>query len=66
METITSGIKSLLGIGPSDGKITVDNTNPIAALLGQTGVGKTQIYNKLCNTQHATKYNRGSLTYEIR
>jgi len=44
----------------------VNNSNPIAALLGQTGVGKTQMYNKLCNTQHATKYNKKSLTLEIR
>ena len=41
-------------------------SNPIAALLGQTGVGKTLIYKKLCNTSHATKYNKGSLTLEIR
>ena len=40
--------------------------NRIAALLGQTGVGKTLMYNKLCNTKHATKYNKDSLTFEIR
>lgn len=37
-----------------------------SALIGQTGVGKTKIYNLLCNTNHATKYSKNSLTYEIR
>ena len=43
-----------------------DNGNPIVAMLGNTGVGKTQIYNKLCNTTHPTKYSKDSLTFEIR
>ncbi len=38
----------------------------IGGLIGKTGVGKTKIYNLLCNTRHATTYNYGSLTYEIR
>jgi flagellar biosynthesis GTPase FlhF len=33
-----------------------NNGTPIVALLGHTGVGKTLIYNKLCNTSHPTKY----------
>lgn len=37
-----------------------------AALIGKTGVGKTTIYNLLCNTSHATTYSKGSLTFEIR
>ena len=52
MEPKSSGIKNF--------------DTPIAALLGHTGVGKTRIYNELCNTQHATKYSKGSLTMEIR
>ena len=39
---------------------------PIAALVGQTGVGKTYLYNKLCNTSHSTDYNVNSITKEIR
>ena len=39
---------------------------PIAALVGQTGVGKTFIYNKLCNTSHSTDYKKTSITKEIR
>jgi len=38
-----------------------ENSNsPIAVLLGHTGVGKTLIYNKLCNTNHSLKYNKGT------
>ncbi len=38
----------------------------VAALVGKTGVGKTHLYNRLCNTKHSTKYSAGSLTFEIR
>ena len=41
-------------------------TRHTAALIGKTGVGKTTIYNALCNTSHATTYNKGSLTIHIR
>lgn len=37
-----------------------------AALFGKTGVGKTTIYNSLCNTTHAASYSESSLTFEIR
>ena len=66
METITSGSKNLLGTVSSDGKRNLNTKHPTALLLGQVGVGKTLIYNKLCNTQHSTKYNRSSFTFEIR
>ena len=66
METITSGSKNLLGAGSSDGKRNLNAKHPTAVLLGQVCVGKTQIYNKLCNTQHTTRYNTGSSNNEIR
>ncbi len=37
----TFGIRSLLGANPSEEKKTNKNSYPVAALLGQTGVGKT-------------------------
>jgi hypothetical protein len=66
MDKRTSEINNLLEANSSATTGTVNFSYPIASLLGHTGVGKTHIYNKLCNTQHATKYNKGSLTYEIR
>ena len=38
----------------------------LAALVGKTGVGKTHIYNNLCNTSYDTSYSKDSLTLEIR
>ena len=37
-----------------------------AAIIGNTGVGKTSIYNKICGTSHAAGYNSCSLTRELR
>jgi predicted GTPase len=60
-------VKALFGIFSSQSdQEGHNNGNPIVALLGNTGVGKTLIYNKLCNTSHATKYSKDSLTFEIR
>ena len=44
----------------------LDRRNCRAAMLGKSGVGKTTIYNMLCNTNYLAKYNKNSLTREIR
>mmetsp|Transcript_50720 Transcript_50720/g.157052 ORF Transcript_50720/g.157052 Transcript_50720/m.157052 type:complete len:454 (+) Transcript_50720:58-1419(+) len=38
---------------------------PVAVLMGKVGVGKTTLYNKLCDTNHVATYSSTSLTRQL-